>query len=255
MSADKRAALEKLRQIIRSTVPQAEEGVSYGIAAFRLNGKPIAGLGASASHCTYFPMSGATIATLKAELKKYDTSKGAIRFPIDEPLPIALVRKLLKARIAEIEGDTAKPRLARGTTRKQTKATTDPQTDSAVVAFLRALDHPLKKDIEAVRQIILDVGPEIHEGIKWNAPSFRTTEYFATLNLRAKDGKDRVWLILHLGAKAKDNSTKGMKIADPAGIVTWLAKDRCLLTFDDAKDIKAKRTALQAIIREWIREL
>src|SRR5262245_41223578 len=58
------------------------------------------------------------------------------------------------------------------------------QTDPAVIAFLRELDHPLKQEVEAVRQIILGVSPEIREGIKWNAPSFRTTEYFATLNLR-----------------------------------------------------------------------
>ena len=91
-------------------------------------------------------------------------------------------------------------------------------------------------------------------GIKWNSPSFRTTEYFATLNLRAKDGKDRVWLILHRGAKAKDN-TKDLRIADPTGLLKWLAKDRCLVTFDDGKVVKAKKSALQAIIREWIRQL
>ena len=128
------------------------------------------------------------------------------------------------------------------------------QTDPAVVAFLRELDHLLKKEIEAVRKIILGVSPLIREGIKWNAPSFHTTDYFATLNLRAKDGKDRVWLILHMGAKVKDN-TKGMKIADPAGLLQWLAKDRCLVTFENGKDIQAKRAALEAIVRAWIRQL
>jgi hypothetical protein len=128
------------------------------------------------------------------------------------------------------------------------------QTDPAVSAFLQELDHPLKREIEAVRQIILGVSPEIREGIKWNAPSFRTTDYFATLNLRAKDGKDRVWLILHRGAKAKDN-TRNMQIADPAGLLEWLANDRCLVTFGDSKDIRAKRAALQAIVREWIRQI
>ena len=130
----------------------------------------------------------------------------------------------------------------------------DSQTDPAVVAFLRALNHPLKKEIEAVRQIILGVSPEIREGIKWNAPSFRTTEYFATLNLRAKNGKDRVWLILHRGAKAKDN-TKSLKIADSAGLLKWLAKDRCLVTFGDAKDIQAKQATLEGIVRAWIGQM
>src|SRR5262249_41248554 len=102
------------------------------------------------------------------------------------------------------------------------------QTDPAVDAFLRDLDHPLKKEIEAVRRIILGVSAEIREGIKWNAPSFRTTDYFATVNLRAKDGEARVWLILHTGAKKKEAATTGLKITDPAGLLEWLAKDRCL---------------------------
>ena len=126
---------------------------------------------------------------------------------------------------------------------------TDP-ADPAVAAFLRDLDHPLKKEIQTVRRIILGVSPAIREGIKWNAPSFRTTEYFATMNLR----QDRVWLILHFGAKVKDN-TKSVAIADPTGLLKWLAKDRALVTFDDAKDIKAKRSALEAIIREWIGQM
>ena len=129
-------------------------------------------------------------------------------------------------------------------------APSNSQTDPAVIAFLRELDHPLKKEIESVRQIILGVSPTIREGIKWNSPSFRTSEYFATLNLR----EGRVWLILHTGAKVKDIAMKG-RIADPAGLLKWLAKNRCLVTFRDGKDIQAKRAALHAIVREWIRQL
>jgi uncharacterized protein YdhG (YjbR/CyaY superfamily) len=102
VSDDQRAALEKLRKTIRTIVPKAEECISYGLAAFRLDGRPIAGFGASGNHCAFYPMSGATVATLKDDLKDYETSKGAIRFPVDQPLPVALVRKLIKTRIAEI---------------------------------------------------------------------------------------------------------------------------------------------------------
>lgn len=108
VSEDQRAALQKLRKTIHAIVPRAEERINYGIAAFFLDGKPVAGLGAGANHCTYFPMSGSTVATLKDDLKNYDTSKGAIRFPADKPLPKALVRKLVKARIAENEGRDGK---------------------------------------------------------------------------------------------------------------------------------------------------
>jgi hypothetical protein len=120
------------------------------------------------------------------------------------------------------------------------------QIDPAVVAFIDGLDHPLKKEIEAVRKIILGVSPEIKEGIKWNSPSFRTKNDFATFNLR--DG--RFWLILHTGVKA--NATKGIKIADPNGLLKWLAKDRCVVTFASVKDVSTKRKALKAILRDWI---
>jgi len=127
-----------------------------------------------------------------------------------------------------------------------------PQTDPGVVAFLRELDHPLKPAIQAVREIILGASPEVREGIKWNAPSFRTTEYFATINLSARD---RVRLILHRGAKVKGDAVSGAPIADPAGLMEWLASDRCLVTFADGEDVRAKRAALEGIVREWIRQL
>ncbi|WP_438022117.1 DUF1801 domain-containing protein [Sorangium sp. So ce233] len=126
------------------------------------------------------------------------------------------------------------------------------QTNPAVIAFLRELEHPLKEEIEALRQIILGVSPEIREEIKWNAPSFRTTEHFATFNLRTKD---RVRIILHTGAKVKGTAKEGVEIADPAGLLEWLAKDRCLVTFGDEEEIQEKRAALETILRAWIRLL
>lgn len=103
VSEDKRSALEKLRAIIKSVVPDAEEGISYGLAAFRLNGRPLVAFGASANQCAFYPMSSNTVADHEHELKKYDTSKGTIRFPAEKPLPAALVRKLVKARLAEMK--------------------------------------------------------------------------------------------------------------------------------------------------------
>lgn len=101
LSADKRATLERVRQAIRAAAPGAEEGMSYGMPAF-IQGKPIAGYAASAKHCAYYPMSGAIVEALAGELEGYETSKGAIRFPIGKPPPATLIRKLVKARIAEI---------------------------------------------------------------------------------------------------------------------------------------------------------
>ncbi len=108
LSADKRAALEKLRKAIRAVAPKAEECISYQIPAFRLNGRMLVGFGATANHCAFYPMSSATVAAHKDELKDYDTSKGTVRFQADKPLPVALVRKLVKARIAENAGRRGK---------------------------------------------------------------------------------------------------------------------------------------------------
>jgi len=101
VSSDKRAALERLRKTIRAAAPGAEECISYQLPAFRLDGKALVAFGATAKHCAFFPMSGTTVQEHAAELARFDTSKGTIRFQPDDPLPAALVRKLVKARIAE----------------------------------------------------------------------------------------------------------------------------------------------------------
>lgn len=102
LSDEQRAALEKLRKTIRAAAPQAEECINYGVAAFRLNGKCLVGFGAAKKHCSFYPMSGFTVAAHQDELKNYETTKGSIHFQPDKPLPATLVRKLIKARIAEI---------------------------------------------------------------------------------------------------------------------------------------------------------
>ena len=107
LSAGKRAALEKLRKTIRAAAPKAEECISYQLAAFRQNGMLVA-FGATAHHCAFYLMSASTVEAHKDELKGYDTSKGTIRFQADKPLPVALVRKLVKARIAENAGRSGK---------------------------------------------------------------------------------------------------------------------------------------------------
>ena len=100
LSDCQRAALEKLRKTIRAAVPQAEECISYQLPAFRQNGMLVA-FGATAHHCAFYPMSSTTVEAHKDELKEFDTSKATIRFQPDKPLPVALVRKLVKARLAE----------------------------------------------------------------------------------------------------------------------------------------------------------
>ncbi len=103
LSDDKRAALEKLRKAIKAAAPEAEECISYSVPAFRLDGKFLLAFGAAAKHCSFYPGS-APVKAHKHALKNYDTSKGTIRFPANRPLPVALVRKLVKARLEEHRG-------------------------------------------------------------------------------------------------------------------------------------------------------
>ncbi|MFH1462848.1 MAG: DUF1801 domain-containing protein [Pseudomonadota bacterium] len=102
LEPEPRTALEALRTLILAAVPEAEEGWSYGVPAFRLQGKPIAGFAACTGHLSYYPMSGRVVAAFAAALEGFSTSSGTIRFTPEAPLPPELVRKLLKARIAEL---------------------------------------------------------------------------------------------------------------------------------------------------------
>lgn len=98
-----RSTLNRIRATIRSAVPaEATEAISYGIPTFKYKGGLVA-FAAFSKHCSLFPMSYAVIKDFEKELKTFHTSKGTIHFPVDKPLPAALVRKVVKARIAENE--------------------------------------------------------------------------------------------------------------------------------------------------------
>jgi len=98
-----RATLIRVRAAIRSAVPpEATEAISYGMPTFRYKGA-LLGFAAFSNHCSLFPMSLSVMEAFKNELKDFHTSKGTIRFPVDKPLSAALVKKLVKARIAENE--------------------------------------------------------------------------------------------------------------------------------------------------------
>ena len=97
----KRSTLRRLRQTILEVVPEAEEGISYRHPAFRLEGKVIAGFGAFKNHLSYLPHSGSVFPALRDDVAHYQTSNGALQFPIDSPLPKPLVENLVSVRIAQ----------------------------------------------------------------------------------------------------------------------------------------------------------
>jgi len=132
------------------------------------------------------------------------------------------------------------------------KAAAPPKKKAAKSATAPTGAFPLKRELEAVRLIILGVSPKIEEGVKWNAPSFHVEgNWFATVNLRSTKA---LQIVLHLGAKTKPD-LKAFKVADPNGLMEWRGKDRALVTLGLKSDIPANRKALEAIVRAWIKQL
>lgn len=122
--------------------------------------------------------------------------------------------------------------------------------DPAVSALLDANKHSLRKEIDQLRTIILAADMSIEEGVKWNAASFKTEDWFATLN--GPKHIQEPMLILHAGAKAKGLVLKD-RIPDPLGLIKWLGNDRGQIIFKDTTDITTKQQALQAILISWIK--
>jgi uncharacterized protein YdhG (YjbR/CyaY superfamily) len=98
----KRSTLAALRSFILEVVPDAEQVISYRVPAFRVGGKTIAGFAAFKDHLSYLPFSGSVLAQLGDELTGYTMTKSALHFPVDRPLPKALVRKLIAVRLEEV---------------------------------------------------------------------------------------------------------------------------------------------------------
>lgn len=104
LDGDKKSTLEQLRRSIAAAIPDAEQGLSYGVPVFRIAGTPVAGFSAAKNWLSYLPHSGDVLATISADdLGGLTASKGALRFPVDQPLPDALVRTLIDARRAEAQ--------------------------------------------------------------------------------------------------------------------------------------------------------
>lgn len=143
------------------------------------------------------------------------------------------------------------PKSPRAPRASATPRAVDHDNPRAVDAFFAVLDHPEKATLLAIRTAILAAAPGITEGIKWNTASFYCAGWFATLNIRAKSG---VQIVLHHGAKVRTDSALRDTIADPSGLLKWLAKDRALIALADAAEFRTHRAAFAAVIAQWARQ-
>lgn len=99
---DKRKELERVRQIGKAMVPNAEEALAYGMPALKTKDKAFLGFDAHATHIGIYPMSGSIVDQMKEQLAGYETAKGSIKVPLDQPIPETLLKEIIKYRLAEI---------------------------------------------------------------------------------------------------------------------------------------------------------
>ncbi len=107
-----RATLEQMRRVIRAAAPEAEETISYGMPAYRLN-EPLVYFGAAKNHCGFYPAGYTVLDAYAEEVRPYRASKGTLRFTYDAPLPTALIEKIVKERVKENDARAAKKKTAR----------------------------------------------------------------------------------------------------------------------------------------------
>jgi len=116
---------------------------------------------------------------------------------------------------------------------------------------LKEINHPMAATLQALRELILASDSTIAEGIKWNSLSFRTTEWFATLNKRALD---RIEFVFHLGAKPREAEIKA-QIPEFPGHILWKSHDRCIVSFADNADFEIHREEFQDFVKAWIQQV
>ena len=122
---------------------------------------------------------------------------------------------------------------------------------SAVADFIAKMEHPHKAGIEQLREMILGLDGQVSEEIKWNAPSFKLNDHFATFKLQPPKN---IQLVLHTGAKAKSNA-KAFSVDDPDGLLKWPATDRCVLTLRSTAELESHQGEVLRILRQWIAQL
>jgi uncharacterized protein YdhG (YjbR/CyaY superfamily) len=220
--------LKRIRSIIRNTAPDAVESISYGMPAYKNNGKPLVYFAGYEKHIGFYATPTGHTA-FKKELSSYKQGKGSVQFPLEEKLPVDLIERIVKFRLEETNTKKAVP----AEKQKVKKAGTD---EEAVTKYMKQLKHELKEEVEVLRQLIRKTSSTLQERIKWNAPSYYTTTDLFTFNL---SNPSLIRLIFHHPTIVKINSP----------LLEGNYKDRRIIIFKSATEITAAKKELSRIIK------
>lgn len=238
--AKTQSLLKQLRKTIKAAAPKAEEMISYGIAGYKQQGMLIYFAGFS-NHVSVYP-APRTAPGFKKELAVYKGGKGTVQFPLDKPLPLDLVKRIIRYRLAQNEVKSAAKKTATPkTTATATKKPAGKATDAEQVkAWLDKLDTKTRTEIEAVRKIITGSSSKLNERVKWNAPSYYYKDDIVTFGPYRNN---RVLLVFHHPAVVKVRSE----------LLKGDYKDRRLIYFNNKAEAEKNKKELSRILTEIIK--
>lgn len=229
--------LNQMRKTIKAAAPTAAEGVFYGMPGYKYLGKPLVYFAGYANHIGFYATPTGHEAFAK-ELAKFKQGKGSVQFPITEKLPLQLVERIVKFRVA---GNDVKASVKK-TTAAKTK-TIKPDATEAVADYMAKLKHPLKAEAEILRTVIKSAGKKLSERIKWNAPSYHINETdLLTFNF---GNAKAVRIVFH--------HPSVVKIKSP--LLQGEYKDRRIVYINSAAEAKTAKKELERIIKEQIKLL
>jgi uncharacterized protein YdhG (YjbR/CyaY superfamily) len=228
--------LQQVRAQIKKTAPLAEETISYGIPAFKLNGYQLVYFAGYKNHIGLYP-APVTSPLFKKELSAYKTGKGTVQFPLDQPLPLDLISRIVKFRANE-NIEKQKTRKSKSGSPAKTKPSKLSEEEK-INSYLDKMEETTKAEVEAIRNAIKKAGPLLEERITWNAPSYHYKEMDLLTFGPHKD--NRLMLVFHHPAI--------VKIKSP--LLEGTYKDRRLMYFRGKTDISRKKKDLENIIREF----
>ncbi len=235
--------LEQIRKTIRANAPEAVEGLGYGMPGFKYMGKPLVYFAGYAGHIGFYATPTGH-EEFKKELAGYKSGKGSVQFPLSEPMPLALIKKIVLFRVKENENMVAAKKKSKPVPEKKKDAKPSPAAKEAaqVTAWLEKQEPAVRKEINAVRKLIKKAAPSLNERIKWNAPSYYTTVDLFTFGPYRNN---RILLVFHHPGI--------VKIKSP--LLEGTFKDRRLVYFNNSKEAAKQEKELSGIIQQLLKTI